>query len=113
MQSEPDTWTLADDDFRTFIESLSNGHIWADRPVADPAMQALVTERALRRAANKLVALDKVFPRERLAIAAQQLRFVADRLSAGEGVDTQDALIWLDAARNLIRLVEGGSANDI
>jgi hypothetical protein len=113
--TEPDSWTLADDDFRSFIARLSpsGNHIWHDHPTPDPAMRALETERALRRAATKLQALDKEWPGERLAIAAQQLRFIADRLVNLEGIDTQDAIIWLDAARKLIRLVEGGSANEI
>jgi hypothetical protein len=44
-----DVWTLTDDDFRAFIERVSDaGHIWTDRPGIDPAMQALVTERHLQ-----------------------------------------------------------------
>jgi hypothetical protein len=83
---------------------MSDGHIWTDRPGIDPAMQALVVERQLRRAGNKLRSLDRFFPEtRRLSIAAQQCRFVADRLAAGEGVDTFDATIWLEAARQLIR----------
>lgn len=104
MQLTDETWSLSDDDFRSFIYSLRPGHKWVDRPVADPAMQALEVERQLRRAGRKLEALDKLFPNsDRPARAAQQLRFVADRLAMGEGVDTEDALIWLDAGRKFIR----------
>lgn len=104
MQLTDDAWTLSDDDFRSFIYSLRPGHKWIDRPGTDPAMQALEVERQLRRAGRKLENLGKLFPdSNRTAVAAQQLRFVADRLAAGEGIDTADALIWLEAGVTYIR----------
>jgi hypothetical protein len=100
---EVDTWLLSDDDFRAYIDTLDGFHIWTDHPGVDPAMQALVVERQLRRAANKLLALDKLYPGEHLAVGAQRLRFVADLLSDG-AQDVAYASIWLEAGRNLIHM---------
>jgi hypothetical protein len=103
VSNDEDLWKLSDEDFSEFLDSLRTRRL-RDHTVTDPAMRALTTERALRRAGREMKNLHMLVPVHdtRLLIAAEQLRFIAEHL-AEEPTYLNEALIWLETARNLIR----------